>query len=113
MTEDQATKLFVGVIFFYSYVIPFSLIIFYYSKIVSIVRDHERVLRHQARKMNVESLRSNRDQQETSAEVRIAKVAIGLALLFAAAWTPYAIVALIAAFGNRSDQRTVLYLNGY
>ena len=113
MTEDQPTKLFVGSIFFYSYVIPFSLIIFYYSKIVSIVRDHERVLRHQARKMNVESLRSNRDQQETSAEVRIAKVAIGLALLFAASWTPYAIVALIAAFGNRSDQRIVLYLNGY
>lgn len=51
--------------------------------------------------MNVTSLRSNRDQNEKSAEVRIAKVAIALATLFVFAWTPYAFVALTAAFGNR------------
>ena len=102
MTEDPSTRLFVGCIFVYSYVIPFSLIIYFYSKIVSLVNQHEKALRRQARKMNVESLRTNRDQNETSAEIRIAKMAIGLALLFAAAWTPYGAIALIAAFGNRA-----------
>ncbi|XP_057371066.1 opsin, ultraviolet-sensitive-like [Daphnia carinata] len=102
MTEDSSTKFFVGTIFFYSYIIPLALLIFYYSKIVQSVGDHEKTLRDQAKKMNVTSLRSNRDQNEKSAEVRIAKVAIALATLFVVAWTPYAFVALTAAFGNRS-----------
>lgn len=101
MTEDTATRFFVGSIFFYSYVIPLSLLVYFYSQIVQHVRDHERTLRDQAKKMNVTSLRSNRDQNEKSAEVRIAKVAIALASLFIASWTPYAFVALTGAFGNR------------
>lgn len=101
MTEDSSTRFFVGTIFFYSYIIPLALLIFYYSKIVQSVGDHEKTLRDQAKKMNVTSLRSNRDQNEKSAEVRIAKVAIALATLFVVAWTPYAFVALTAAFGNR------------
>lgn len=55
----------------------------------------------QAKRMNVESLRGNKDQGETAAEIRIAKVAIGILCLYILSWTPYAMVALIAAFGNR------------
>lgn len=51
--------------------------------------------------MNVESLRGNKDAAAQSAEIRIAKVAIGILCLYLLSWTPYAIVALIAAFGNR------------
>lgn len=101
MTEDPATRFFVGTIFFYSYVIPLSLLIFFYSQIVKHVGEHEKTLKAQAKKMNVASLRSNKDQNEKSAEIRIAKVAIALAALFLTAWTPYAFVALTAAFGNR------------
>lgn len=102
MTEDSSTRIFVGAIFFFSYVIPLSLLIFFYSQIVKSVGEHEKSLKAQAKKMNVTSLRSNRDQNEKSAEVRIAKVAIALAALFVTAWTPYAFVALTAAFGNRA-----------
>ena len=94
MTEDQSTRLFVGTIFVTSYVIPLSLLIFFYSKIIQHVRDHEKTLRNQAKKMNVTSLRTNRSENETSMEVRVCKVAIGLAILFLTAWTPYAFVAL-------------------
>ncbi|KAK2705344.1 hypothetical protein QYM36_017399, partial [Artemia franciscana] len=52
--------------------------------------------------MNVESLRSSKDQSEQSAEIRIAKVAIGIVALFVVSWTPYAIVALTCTFGNRA-----------
>jgi r-opsin len=51
--------------------------------------------------MNVESLRSNQDANAQSAEVRIAKAAITICCLFIASWTPYAIVAIIGAFGDR------------
>ena len=101
MTEDQATRLFVGCIFTYSYIIPLSLLIYFYSKIIQHVREHEKTLQSQAKKMNVTSLRSNTKENETSMEIRVCKVAIGLAALFLTAWTPYAFVALTAAFGNR------------
>lgn len=73
-----------------------------HSQIVSHVVNHEKALKEQARKMNVESLRSNADQQKTSVEIRIAKTAITVCFLFVASWTPYAVVALIGAFGNQA-----------
>ncbi|XP_026685348.1 opsin Rh4-like, partial [Diaphorina citri] len=56
----------------------------------------------QAKKMNVESLRSGQKEGQSSAEVRIAKTAITLCALFVASWTPYAVVALTGAFGDQS-----------
>lgn len=52
--------------------------------------------------MNVQSLRSNQDQAAQSVEIRIAKAAITVCFLYIAAWTPYAVLALIGAFGDRS-----------
>lgn len=58
------------------------------------------VLRAQAKKMNVKSLVSNQDK-ERSVEMKIAKVAFTIFFLFVLAWTPYAVVALMGAYGNR------------
>lgn len=79
-----------------------SLIIYFYSRIVSHVVNHERTLREQAKKMNVDSLRSNQAQANQSAEIRIAKAAITICFLFVASWTPYGMMALIGAFGDIS-----------
>jgi r-opsin len=94
--------MFVAVIFTCSYVIPMSLIIYYYSQIVSHVIKHEKALKEQAKKMNVESLRSNQNQSNQSAEIRIAKAAITICFLFVASWTPYAVLALIGAVGDHN-----------
>lgn len=59
-------------------------------------------MREQAKKMNVESLKSNADTQKMSVEVRIAKTAITVCFLFVASWTPYAVCSLIGAFGNQA-----------
>lgn len=61
------------------------LIIYYYSQIVKHVFSHEKALRSQAKKMNVESLRSNqKGAGNSTAEVRIAKAAITICFLFVA-----------------------------
>jgi len=60
--------------------------------------------------MNVDSLRSNQDANAQSAEVRIAKAAITICCLFIASWTPYAVVAMIGAFGDRYDFYNFLIL---
>ncbi|XP_076235497.1 rhodopsin 5 [Calliopsis andreniformis] len=100
LTDDQDTKAFVASIFIWSYVIPLILIIYFYSLLLQSIHNHERMLREQAKKMNVKSLVSNQDK-ERSVEMRIAKVAFTIFFLFLTAWTPYAIVALIGAFGER------------
>ena len=79
-----------------------TLIIYFYSQIVSKVFSHEKALREQAKKMNVESLRSNQSPASQSAELRIAKAAIAICSLFVASWTPYAVLALIGAFGDQA-----------
>ncbi|KAF2904176.1 hypothetical protein ILUMI_01996 [Ignelater luminosus] len=94
--------MFVAVIFTFSYVIPMSLIIYFYSQIVKHVVNHEKALKEQAKKMNVESLRSNQNLQSQSTEIRIAKVAVTICFLFVASWTPYAVMAMIGAFGDQA-----------
>ncbi|XP_071519509.1 opsin, ultraviolet-sensitive-like [Panulirus ornatus] len=104
LTEDEKTRTFVAAIFFFSYIIPGVLIIYFYSQIYGHVRAHEKAMKAQAKKMNVDNLRSvgSKEDQEKSAEVRIAKVCMGLYFMFMVSWTPYAVVALIGAFGDRT-----------
>nr|ACC77723.1 ultraviolet wavelength-sensitive opsin [Satyrium behrii] len=101
LTNSFDTKLFVGCIFVCSYVFPMSLIIYFYSGIVKQVFAHEAALREQAKKMNVDSLRSNQNAAAESAEIRIAKAALTVCFLFVASWTPYGVMALIGAFGDQ------------
>ncbi|XP_017884555.1 opsin, blue-sensitive [Ceratina calcarata] len=100
LTDDQDTKVFVVCIFIWSYCIPMIFIVYFYSQLLKSIRNHEKMLREQAKKMNVKSLVSNQDK-ERSVELRIAKVAFTIFFLFLMAWTPYATVAMIGAFGNR------------
>nr|ALB48848.1 UV opsin [Photinus consimilis] len=102
LTDTFDNDMFVAVLFICSYVIPMGLIIYFYSQIVKEVMHHEKALRDQAKKMNVESLRSNQAAQSQSIEIKIAKVAIMVCFLFVASWTPYAVLALIGAFGDQS-----------
>ncbi|XP_001608074.2 opsin, ultraviolet-sensitive [Nasonia vitripennis] len=102
ITDSDEIRYFVGTIFTFSYAIPMTLIIYFYSQIVGHVVNHEKALREQAKKMNVESLRSGQNKDQASAEVRIAKVALTICFLFVAAWTPYGVMSLIGAFGNKS-----------
>lgn len=92
LTDTFDNRMFVGTLFTFAYVIPMSLILYFYAQIVSHVVAHEKALRDQAKKMNVESLRSNVDHQKASVEIRIAKAAILICFLFVASWTPYAVL---------------------
>nr|BAQ54786.1 opsin, short-wavelength sensitive type [Macromia amphigena] len=99
LTEGKSTQLFTIVIFVWAYIIPLLLIALFYSRILSHVREHEKMLREQAKRMNVKSLSQG---DEKSAEIKIAKVAITIVFLFICGWTPYALVAIIGCFGDRN-----------
>jgi len=59
LSEDMSTKYYCIFIFVFAYVLPLLGLVFVYTKIVGAVWAHEKALRDQAKKMNVESLRSN------------------------------------------------------
>ena len=47
LTDDQDTKVFVMCIFIWSYVIPLTFIVYFYSQLLKSIRNHERMLREQ------------------------------------------------------------------
>lgn len=62
-----------------------------------VVSEHERNMREQAKKMNVASLRSSENQQK-SAEAKLAKVALVTISLWFLAWTPYTAINFTGIF---------------
>lgn len=60
---------------------------------------HEKSMREQAKKMNVASLRSS-DTSQTSAECKLAKVALMTISLWFLAWTPYLVTNFNGIFGG-------------
>lgn len=102
LSQEWNKKSFVLFAFFFNYLFPLSMILFFYTKIVKAVVLHEAALKAQAKRMNVDSLRSNADEEKESAEVRIAKVAITNVMLWVCIWSPYAAVVVIACFGNQA-----------
>ena len=57
LSQDFNSVSFVLYAYIFNYCIPVSSCIFFYSQIVMAVVKHERALKEQAKKMNVESLR--------------------------------------------------------
>ncbi|XP_076311666.1 lateral eye opsin-like isoform X1 [Tachypleus tridentatus] len=82
------------------YFLPLFITIYCYFFVVRAVADHERSLREQAKKMNATSLRANADQQDTRAEIRLAKIAMFNVGLWFVAWTPYLIISFNGIFSD-------------
>ena len=59
LAEDWNHKSYILYAFILNYAVPMSNVIYFYSQIVKAVVTHEAALKAQAKKMNVESLRSN------------------------------------------------------
>ena len=91
LTETSFSQSYLYLYGAWSYGLPLLIIIGAYSQIVSAVFAHEKQMREQAKKMGVKSLRSE-EAQKTSAECRLAKVALTTVSLWFIAWTPYLVI---------------------
>lgn len=103
LTQDWSNKTHILATSFFLWLLPIMIIIGCYVFIVQAVFHHEDELRQQAKKMNVASLRSGADQEQT-AEFRIAKVALINVSLWIIAWTPFTIV---CCYGTWVDTSTI------
>ncbi|XP_045760488.1 opsin-1-like [Maniola jurtina] len=89
--KSWANRSYILIYSIFVYYTPLLLIIYSYFFIVQAVAAHEKAMREQAKKMNVASLRSS-DQANTSAECKLAKVALMTISLWFMAWTPYLVI---------------------
>jgi len=93
LTDDSMSHAYLYIYGAFVWFFPLLIIIGAYSQIVGAVFAHEKQMREQAKKMGVKSLRSE-EAQKTSAECRLAKVALMTVSLWFIAWTPYMIINL-------------------
>nr|BAQ54942.1 opsin, long-wavelength sensitive type [Indolestes peregrinus] len=97
LTNDVIAKSYILVYSVFCYWLPLFIIIYSYFFIVQAVAAHEKSMREQAKKMNVASLRSA-EAQNTSAECKLAKIALMTISLWFMAWTPYLIINFAGIF---------------
>jgi len=102
LTTDMSNKSYIMACTTVMYFLPILIIAGCYYFIVQAVFKHEDEMRQQAKKMNVSSLRSGAEQNQVSAEIRIAKIAIMNVSLWITAWTPFAVFCLMGTWGDAS-----------
>lgn len=91
LSHDWNTRSYIFAYGFFVYFLPLFTIIYSYFFILQAVMAHEKNMRDQAKKMNVASLRSAENVNQ-SAECKLAKVALMTISLWFMAWTPYLII---------------------
>nr|CAI5858158.1 unnamed protein product [Callosobruchus analis] len=99
LNKDPISKSYILVYAAFVYFTPLFTIIYAYFFIVQAVAAHEKSMREQAKKMNVASLRSS-EAAATSAECKLAKIALMTISLWFMAWTPYLVTNFSGIFGN-------------
>nr|AHA48184.1 long-wavelength opsin [Ctenoplusia agnata] len=97
LSKDWFSRSYILIYSVFVYFMPLLLIIYSYFFIVQAVAAHEKAMREQAKKMNVASLRSS-EAANTSAECKLAKVALMTISLWFMAWTPYLVINYTGVF---------------
>jgi r-opsin len=97
LTKGWNSRSYVLIYGIWVYFMPLLLIIYSYYFILKAVSQHEKNMREQAKKMNVVSLRTT-DNQATSVECKLAKVALMTISLWFMAWTPYLFINFASIF---------------
>ncbi|XP_045472222.1 rhodopsin [Harmonia axyridis] len=97
LTQTWLSKSYILAYSIFVYFVPLLTIIYSYWFIVQAVAAHEKSMREQAKKMNVASLRSS-EASQTSAECKLAKIALMTITLWFFAWTPYLVTNFTGIF---------------
>nr|WCQ76417.1 long wavelength sensitive opsin [Byrrhus pilula] len=97
LSKDWLSRSYIVVYAMFVYFTPLLTIMYSYWFIVQAVAAHEKSMREQAKKMNVASLRSS-EAAATSAEFKLAKVALMTIALWFFAWTPYLVTNFAGVF---------------
>ncbi|KAL3876865.1 hypothetical protein ACJMK2_034648 [Sinanodonta woodiana] len=97
LTRTYNNISFIITLYTVGFALPLSVIVVFYSLIIKAINKHENEMKKTAKKLNAE-MRSNHKNMRT--EIKIAKIAMTILVLYVISWSPYASVALVAQFGD-------------
>ncbi|VDP70127.1 unnamed protein product [Echinostoma caproni] len=99
LSHDLENLLFNAGMYIFGFSIPVLIIVYCYYQIVRAVRLNEQQLKKMAQKLNADNPTSMKSSDK-KADVEAAKTSVILVLLYLMAWTPYAVVCLMAMIGQ-------------
>ena len=99
LTRTDNNITFIFFLYIFGFAVPLGIIFMCYALIIRAVKKHEIEMKKTAKKLNAE-MRSNQDKKNM--EIKVAKIAMSILVLYLLSWLPYATVALIGMFGDAS-----------
>nr|WAB24747.1 rhodopsin [Haliotis discus hannai] len=97
--NDHFTSYFIC-LYVCGFCVPVLIILFCYTFIIRAVSNHSKEMVKMGKNLGANDPRNSQSDNETSAEMKIAKVSLMIFCMFMLSWMPYATVGLIAQFGN-------------
>ncbi|XP_045211105.2 rhodopsin, GQ-coupled-like [Mercenaria mercenaria] len=99
LTRTDNNRSFIFFLYIFGFAVPLGIIFVCYAMIIRAVKLHEIEMKKTAKKLNAE-MRTNQDKKNM--EIKVAKIAMSILILYLLSWLPYATVALIGMFGDAS-----------
>jgi len=101
LSRDLSTVTYAFTMFGVNYCLPLLVILFCYFHIVRAASEREANLRRQVVKMDAVSLRNDEISRASSLDIHFAKVNLINITIWVALWTPYVVIVLHGALGQR------------
>lgn len=101
LSRDANSRSYLICLYICGFVLPVLLIVFCYSYIFHRVRKHEKAFLRASKRLNMRYIQGAKEATRRT-DIKTARTAMVAFIVFCAAWSPYAIMALIGQFGDRN-----------
>ena len=102
LSDDLGDRIFIMCFFVAAWCIPVFIICCCYIGIVKSVSETQRLFLHHSQSLNDKTSTDRNVENQRKLEVKLAKISFCLISVWTISWTPYAIIALLGIFTDRS-----------
>lgn len=102
LSEDWRDRIFIISFFVAAWCVPMFIICWCYTGIMRSVSETQKLFLHHARSLNDRTSQERSVENQRKIEIKLAKISFFLITVWTISWTPYAIIALLGIFTDRS-----------
>lgn len=102
LSDELQDRVFIMSFFVAAWCVPMFIICWCYIGIVKSVSESQRLFLHHAQSLNDKTSADRNVENQRKIEIKLAKISFCLISLWTVSWTPYATVALLGIFTDRS-----------
>lgn len=102
LSDELRDRIFIISFFVAAWCVPMFIICCCYTGIMRSVSETQRLFLHHAQSLNDRTSQERTAENQRKIEIRLAKISFFLISMWTISWTPYAIIALLGIFTDRS-----------